>query len=208
MKIVILGATGGTGMQLVRRALAHGHAITAFVRNAAGLNEFKGQIEIAEGNVLDRASLARTLNGHDTVLSGFGPRIPLAKSDIHLLETFAEVLTGAMQDSGVQRAVIISTAFLFRDCIVPPVYLLGKLMFPTIVRDSQALETVFQNSNLDWTLVRPPELTNGPLTGKYRVRLNHLPRFGFRISRADVADYFNRALNDRSVVRRVVGVCY
>lgn len=208
MKIVILGATGGTGMQLVRCALAHGHAITAFVRNAAGLNEFKGQIEIAEGNVLDRASLARTLSGHDAVLSGFGPRIPLAKSDIHLLETFAEVLTGAMQDSGVQRAVIISTAFLFKDCIVPPVYLLGKLMFPTIVRDSQALEAIFQNSNPDWTLVRPPELTNGPFTGKYRVRLNHLPRFGFRISRADVADYFIRALNDRSVVRRVVGVCY
>ena len=208
MKIVVLGATGGTGMQLVRQALAQGHAVKAFVRNAAGLNEFKGQIKIAEGNVLDRTSLARVLSGHDAVLSGFGPRIPLAKSDVHLLESFAAVLAGAMQDSGVRRAIVISTAFLFKDSIVPPVYLLGKLLFPAVVRDSQALETIFQSGNLDWTLVRPPELTNGPPTGKYRVRLNHLPRFGFRISRADVADYFVRALNDRSVLRQVVGVCY
>jgi putative NADH-flavin reductase len=208
MKLVVLGATGGTGMQLVQQSLAHGHAVTAFVRNAAGLREFEGQIKIVEGNVLDRSGLARVLSGHDAVISGFGPRIPLAKADAHLLETFAEALTAAMQDSGVCRAVMISTAFLFKDCIVPPVYLLGRLLFPTVVRDSEALEAVFQRSNLNWTLVRPPELTNGPATSKYRIRMGHLPRFGFRISRADVADYFVRVLDDRSSFRHVVGVSY
>ena len=208
MKIVVLGATGGTGMQLVRQSIARSHAVTAFVRNAAALNEFKSQINIVEGNILDSSSLKRVIGGNDVILSGFGPRIPLAKSDAHLLESFARVLTGAMQDSGVMRAVIISTAFLFRDSIFPPVYFLGKLLFPTVVSDSAELEAVFQRSGLDWTLVRPPELTNGPLTGRYRIRLEHLPRFGLRISRADVADYFVRVLNDPSVFRRVVGVSY
>jgi putative NADH-flavin reductase len=103
---------------------------------------------------------------------------------------------------------MISTAFLFKDSILPPVYLLGKLLFPAVVRDSEALEEVFQRNNLDWTLVRPPELTDGPATSNYRIRMGHLPRFGFRISRADVADYFVRVLDDRCTFRNVVGISY
>ena len=67
------------------------------------------------------------------------------------------------------------------------------------------MEHVFQESQLDWTFVRPPELTDGPRTGTYRMRDGHLPRFGFRISRADVADCMIKAVEDPGSVGRVIG---
>jgi putative NADH-flavin reductase len=206
MKLVILGATGGTGLELIRRSLLHGHSVTAFVRTSDRLEEFRDIITIRQGNVLDQNAMAQVLQGHDAVLSGFGPRVPIAKADAHLLEGFATVLTGAMRDAGLRRAVIISTAFLFKDSIIPPTYLIGKLLFPTVVTDSAALEAIFQKSDLDWTIVRPPQLTDTPFTGKYRVRLGHLPLMGFKIGRADVAEYFVHAASDNTLIRKVVGL--
>lgn len=206
MRFVILGATGGTGVELIRRSVALGHSVTAFVRSPERLREFRDQILIRQGDVLDRRALADVLQGHDAVLSGFGPRVPIAASDAHLLESFAAVLTAAMQAAGVRRAVVISTAFLFKDSLLPPTHLLGRLLFPGLVKDSAALELIFRTTSLDWTIVRPPQLTANPYSGTYRIRIGHLPRFGFKVSRADVADYFVRAAGQDSVIRKIVGV--
>src|SRR5437588_37404 len=100
-----------------------------------------------------------------------------------------------------------SVAFLFKDAILPPAYMLGRLFFPVIVADASAMEKIISNSGLDWTIVRPPRLTNQPRTGMYRVREGHLPSLGFTISRADVADYMIGAIEKRTSIRRVVGVC-
>jgi putative NADH-flavin reductase len=193
-------------MELVRESLKRGHSVTAFVRNAAGLSELQGRIRVVEGDVFDRGTLACVLDNHNVVLSGFGPRVPIAKSDAHLLQQFAAVLTGAMQDAKVRRLVIISTAFLFKDSIVPPTYVLGKLLFPSVVADSAALEKTIQESTAEWTIVRPPQLTDGPMTGSYRERIGHLPRLGFRISRANVAHYFVKAIEKGDVMRKIVGI--
>jgi putative NADH-flavin reductase len=69
------------------------------------------------------------------------------------------------------------------------------------------MERIFGESDLDWTMVRPPELTDKPYTGKYRVREGHLPRFGLKISRSDVADFMIRVVENRSSICKVVGVC-
>jgi putative NADH-flavin reductase len=206
MNLVVLGATGGIGMELVRESLKRGHSVTAFVHNAAPLSEFQGRIRVVEGDPLDRGRLARVLENHDAVLSGFGPRVPISKSDAHLLEQFAAVLAGAMQHAKVRRLVIISTAFLFKDSMVPPTYLLGKLLFPSVVTDSAALKKTIQESLLEWTIVRPPLLTDGPMTESYRERIGHLPRLGFKISRADVAHYFVKAIRKGDVMRKIVGI--
>lgn len=206
MNIVVLGATGGTGTELVRESLKRGHSVTGFVRDAARLSEFRGRIRVVEGDLLDRGAMAKVLENHDAVLSGFGPRVPISKSDAHLLEQFAAVLAGAMQDAKVRRLVIISTAFLFKDSIVPPTYLLGKLLFPSVVTDTVALEKTVRESLLEWTIVRPPQLTDGPMTGTYRERIGHLPRLGFKISRADVAHYFVKAIGKDDVMRKIVGI--
>jgi len=207
MKLLVLGATGRTGLEIVRQAAGHAHSVTAFVRSPDRLAPFRDRIAIRQGDLLNSRELEEVIRGHDAVISGFGPRLPVSKADTHLLEQFAVALTQAMLHAGVQRVVVESVAFLFKDSIVPPLYLLGRLFFPRVVADASAMEQIFEESALDWTLVRPPELTAGPYTGKYRVREGRLPRFGFRISRADVADFMLKAAENHASSRKIVGVC-
>ena len=207
MNLVVLGATGGTGLEIVRQAMERGHSVTALVRSPARLKEFRDRITVKQGDLLNRSELQQAIQGHDAVVSAFGPRVPVSKADARLLEQFAVALTGAMLHAGVRRVVVESVDFLFKDSIVPPAYLLGRLLFPATVADASAMERIFAQSELDWTLVRPPELTDKPYTGKYRVREGHLPRFGFKVSRADVADFMIKALEDRASIGKVYGVC-
>jgi putative NADH-flavin reductase len=206
MKLVVLGATGGTGLEIVRQAIEHGHTVTAFVRSPERLKPFRDRITVAQGDLLNSAELERVIKGHDAVLSGFGPRAPVSKAEANLLRQFAVALRSAMLHAGVRRVIVESVAFLFRDSIVPPAYLLGRLLFPGIVADASAMERIFGESELDWTVVRPPELTDKAYTGKYRVREGHLPRFGFKISRADVADFMLKAVEKHASSRKIVGV--
>jgi putative NADH-flavin reductase len=177
MKLLVLGATGGTGLEIVRQAVERDHHVTAFVRSPERLKEFADRINVEQGNLLDSTQLKQVIPGHDAVLSAFGPRVPISKADAHLLHDFASALTDAM------------------------------LHFPGIVADAAAMEGVVERSGLVWTIVRPPELTDKPYTGKYRVRQGHLPFLGFRISRADVADFMLKAVEDHSSIKRIVGVC-
>jgi putative NADH-flavin reductase len=206
MKLVVLGATGGTGLEIVRQAIAHGHSVTALVRSPERLKPFGDRINVKQGDLLNTAILEKVIAGHDAVVSGFGPRLPISEDDAHLLHHFAVALTSAMVRTGVRRVVVESTAFLFRDSIVPPTYLFGRLLFPGVVVDASAMEQVFGESGLDWTMVRPPRLTDKPYTGRYRVRESHLPRFGFTISRADVAGFMIDTVESHASIRKVVGV--
>jgi putative NADH-flavin reductase len=193
MKLAVLGATGGTGLRIVEQALQRGHAVTAFVRFPERLGNLRQSITVRQGDLLDATELEAAIRGHDAVVSGFGPRLPIAKSEQDLLSRFACVLTKAMEGSGVRRAVVESTAFLFRNTILPPAHLVGRLFFPTVV---------------DWTLVRPPQLTNHPYSGKYRVREDHLPVFGFKVSRANVAEFMVKCAENARSIRKVFGVSH
>jgi putative NADH-flavin reductase len=205
MKLVVLGATGGTGLEIVRQAVERGHSVTAFVRSAERLKPFLDRITIRQGDLLNSDQLAEGLTGHQAVLSGFGPRLPIAKADHDLLHRFALTLTRAMRHARVRRVVVESSAFLFKDSIVPPTYLLGRLFFPGVIADASAMERVLRESGLDWTIVRPPRLTDKPYTGKYRIREGHLPPFGFAISRADVADCFIKTVEDPATIGKILG---
>ena len=206
MNLLVLGATGGTGMELVRQSVGHGHNVTAFVRSPDRLKPFKNRITIKQGDLLNPRELAPAMQGQDAILSGFGPRVPISKAEKDLLQRFAGALTTAMAHTGVRRVIVESVAFLFKDAIMPPAYLFGRLLFPGVVADASGMERILQQSALDWTIVRPPELTNKPGTGKYRVRESHLPEFGFKISRADVADFMLRTAETNASLRKIVGI--
>jgi len=206
LKLVVLGATGGTCLEIVRHAIERGHSVTPFVRSPDRLSRFHDRISVKQSDLLDGAQLEQVLKGQDVVVSGFGPRVPVSNADAHLLEQFAIELTSAMSRARVRRVVVESVAFLFKNSVLPPAYLLGRLFFPSVVADASAMEQVFTASDLDWTMVRPPELTDNPYTGKYRVREGHLPRFGLKISRADVADFMIKVIDDRSSIRKVKGI--
>ena len=206
MKLLILGATGATGLQVVTQAVERGHTVTAFVRNTGPLEKFGDRITVVRGNLLDPAELAGVLPGREVVLSAFGPRLPISKADADLLQRFAVALTRGMQKSGVRRVVIESTAFLFKDAVFPPAHLFGRWFFPGVVRDASEMENIISKSGLDWTLVRPPQLTNKPATGKYRAKIGHLPPLGFNISRADVADFMIKAGENHASIQKIIGL--
>jgi putative NADH-flavin reductase len=206
MKLLILGATGATGLQVVAQAVERGHTVTAFVRSTGQLERFGDRIAVIRGNLLDPAEVAVALAGQEAVLSAFGPRLPISKADADLLQRFAVALTRGMQKGGIRRVVIESTAFLFKDAVFPPAHLFGRLFFPGVVRDAGEMERIVAKSGLDWTLVRPPQLTNKPATGKYRTTIGHLPPFGFNISRADVADFMIKAGENHASIQKIIGL--
>ena len=96
MKIVVLGATGGTGLEIVKQSLERGHSVTALVRSPERLRPFENRITVRRGNLLSSADLQQAIQGQDAVLSAFGPRVPIKKTEAHLLERFAGGLTAAM----------------------------------------------------------------------------------------------------------------
>jgi putative NADH-flavin reductase len=140
MKLLILGATGATGLHVVAQAVERGHTFTAFVRSRGPLERFGDRISVIRGNLLDPAALAVALAGQEAVLSAFGPRLPISKADGDLLQRFAVALTCGMQNAGVRRVVIESTAFLFKNAVFPPAHLFGRLFFPGVVRDAGEME--------------------------------------------------------------------
>jgi putative NADH-flavin reductase len=206
MKLLVLGATGGIGLELVRQAVDRNHKVTAFVRAPERLNSIGAHYGVIQGDPLSSAELARAMEDQDAILSGFGPRVPIAKTDANLLHRFGVALSDAMRKVGIRRSVIVSTAFLFKDSIIPPTNLFGRLFFPDVVADASEMESFIQKSGLDWTLVRPPRLTNRPRRGRYRVREGHLPGFGFTISRADVAAFMIKTAENRAFIQKVVGI--
>jgi putative NADH-flavin reductase len=95
MKLVVLGATGATGLEIVRKSIESGHSVTAFVRSPERLKMFRDCITIKQGDLLNSAELENVIQGHDAVVSGFGPRVPISKADANLLQQFAVALTTA-----------------------------------------------------------------------------------------------------------------
>jgi putative NADH-flavin reductase len=206
MKLLILGATGGTGLETVRQAIERGHRVSTFVRSPDKLAEFGGRATVMCGDLMNSGELARAMLGQDAVISSFGRRDPKSGAQGNLLRNFAVVVADAMGQAKIRRLIVVSMAFLFRDAIIPPAYLFGRLFFGNLVEDANRMEEVIQNSGLDWTIVRPPRLNNKRRTGRYRVREGHLPRFGFKISRADVADYTIRIAEDGSAFGKIEGI--
>ena len=207
MKLLVAGATGGVGSEIVRQAAGRDHEVAAFVRTPERLAAWRDRIMVIQGDLPSCGALERVLKGQDVVLSGFGPRLPISKDDRNLLGNFARVLTSAMVATRIQRAVVVSTAFLFKDAVIPPAHLVGRHFFPSVVSDAADMEDVIASTTLDWTLVRPPRLTGEQGSGRYRAREGHLPLFGFTISRADVADFMIKSAEGHLASRKIMGVC-
>src|SRR5215469_16411903 len=230
MKLLILGATGGTGRQLLEQALAQGHAVTAFVRNPAKIDRSHENLRVVQGDILDEKAVTTAIEGQDAVLSALGVRIPVM---LFVLITFVTLLLvrvigvhppasqftswgipilalfvlfrrnttlsigtrhviTAMQHHGVRRLICESSlgigdtrwrlGFIYNALLIP-------LFLRNVFADKELQERLIRESGLDWVIVRPAALTNGPHTGRYRVGsdIGHW-FFSAKISRADVAD--------------------
>jgi putative NADH-flavin reductase len=207
MKLVIFGASGGTGQHLVQQALAQGHTVTAFARRPESILAAPSPgLTVVQGDVHDAAAVSAVIAGHDAVLSGLGAR-NLGKSDV--LEVGVRNILAGMAAHGVRRIIVLGASGIREDAVQHQgagTRLFLKLISATVLkepfRSQREQERQLEASPMDYTVVRPPRLLNGPFTGQYRVQEDGLPPGGVTINRADVADFMLRQLTNAAWLRK------
>jgi putative NADH-flavin reductase len=204
-RILVLGATGGTGQEVVRQALERGHHVTALVRKPGLLPAPSDRLRALTGSVTDDGpALVAVVRGQDVVISCLGVGGSLKSSG--LIARSVPMIVRAMKDEGVRRLIFTSAygvGVTRRDVPFLP-SLVMRFLLRDLYADKEAGEVELRQSDLDWTLVYPVTLTNKPRSGRYRVG-ERLALRGFpTISRADVADFLIRQIDDVDYVRKDV----
>lgn len=200
MKFVVLGATGRTGRLLVQRALDHGHAVAAVVR-AAGAIEPRERLKAVMVDSLQAESLAPLLVNQDAVISCLGQT---SAADRHILRDAASATLNAMARTSVRRYVVVSQGLLFpsRNPIIP----LLRLILARHVADSIAMEKLVSESDVEWTIVRPPRLLEGGAPSGYRTAIGAAPRGPWSMQRADLATYLIDEVENGKHARTIIGI--
>jgi nucleoside-diphosphate-sugar epimerase len=221
VKLALLGATGGIGRGVLSQAIAAGHAVTAVVRNPSKL---PADVDVVRLDLAtpDVEALAAALRDVDAVISAVGPH---RAAEAGIVAHATAAITHAMDCAGLRRLVVISAAPVGVVASThrphPPRYdpgddlLMRRLLNPLIRRifglvytDLAAMEDLLRDGSLDWTAIRPPRLTNGPLTRTYRTAIDRNLPHGLTISRRDVAHLMLTVLQEHDTVRHSVGVAY
>ena len=202
MRLLVFGASGRTGQEVIRQAAARALQVTAFVRRPDKLRAAAESVSIVTGNVADAGAVHAAVQGHDHVVCALGVAAPL-KHDADVIAGIRNILS-AMETHGVRRLIYVSfigvhdsrhaVGFILR--YIAPIPLRHE------IRDHEVKEELVRKSPLDWTIVRPPKLTTGPQTGRYRVGENirtiaPVPM----LSRADLADFILKELDQARFIR-------
>lgn len=221
MKLTIFAATGGVGRQVLEQAVAAGHDVTAVVRNPKNLSR-QVRVVAADMAAPDPAALESAVETADAVLSGLGPR---SNSDAGIASLGTRAIVQAMQAAEVRRIVVVSAApvgtvpspgrpkpqkhdpgdgFFMRHMFSH----VAGAAFGKVYADLAHMEDLLVDSDLDWTAVRPPRLTNKPLTASYRTASGQNIRGGWSVSRADVAHLMLRVLDQPETIKQTIGIAY
>jgi putative NADH-flavin reductase len=219
MKLTVVAATGGIGQHVLDGAIAAGHDVTAVVRNPARLptGVRSVRVDLATASAED---LAPAIESADAVLSGLGPR---SAADVGVVAAGTGAIVTAMRAARVRRIVVVSAAPIGTVAVPgrpkPPRHdpgdgiVMRYVLTPIVKRllrngyaDLAAMEAALRESGLEWTVVRPPRLTDKPPTGAYRTALDRNLRRGMTVSRADVAALMLDALTRPDLIGRCVGV--
>ncbi len=219
MKLTIIAATGGVGRELLEQAVAAGHDVTAVVRNPGKLSR-EVRAVTTDMSAPDPEAMESAVAGTDAVLSGLGPH---SNSDAGVASRGIRAIVAAMRATSVRRIVVVSAAPVSTVASPsrpnPPKhdpgdgffmrYLFSKIAgarFGKVYADLALMEDVLAGSGLDWTVVRPPQLTDKPLTGRYRTAYGQNIRGGFSVPRADVAQFMLRVLGQPETIHQVIGI--
>lgn len=212
MKVIVFGASGGTGSLVVQQALEKGFEVTAFVRNPEKFKLKSPKLRIVQGDVLQQNSIDTFMKGQDAVICCLG--VPATKVG-KLRSDGTQNIINSMVKFGVSRlvcqtslgygdsvAVLKFTPFIFRKIIVP-------LLLRNTFEDHLLQETIIKNRNINWTIVRPGNLTNGMLTENYKTEFDYNDStLRVKISRADVADFLIKSIANRNSYGKVLGISY
>ncbi|WP_329231807.1 NAD(P)H-binding protein [Streptomyces sp. NBC_01460] len=211
MRLTVFGATGAVGQEIVRQALTAGHEVTAVVRDPARLPEgLRGAALHAVVPLGDTAAVRAAVAGRDAVLSGLGAR---GRKAGDVAERLTRQVTGAMEAEGVRRLLVVSAAPVGPEPADDPLLdrvvrrVIGAVL-KEVYADLTRMEAALAAGATDWTSVRPPKLTNGPLTGTYRTVVGGTPRSGRSLARADVAHAMLALIDEPGAVKQGVGIAY
>lgn len=207
MKVLIFGATGSVGRHIVEQGLARGHAVTAFVRDPAGLDVEHEGLTVVRRDVLDTASVEGAVRGQEAVLCSIGAG---RKGGVRSEGT--RNIVRAMEKAGVRR-LVCQTTLGVGESAGNLNFFWKRVMFGFLLRDAFAdherQEAYVGQSGLDWTIVRPGAFTDGGRTGAYRHGFPSTDReISLKISRADVADFMLKQLADDTYLHKTPGISY
>ncbi|WP_405143397.1 SDR family oxidoreductase [Sphaerisporangium sp. NBC_01403] len=211
MKLTVFGATGGTGREVVRQALDAGHQVAAVVRDPARLPISHSALEVVTADVTSPDALRPALAGREAVISALGAN---SRKEAGIASMALRSILRAMDANDVRRIAVLSAvpvgpvpegeALWYRAMALP----LLRRALRDVYADLGAMEEEVRRSAAEWTVVRPPRLTDKPLTGNYRrVVGGNVPR-GYTISRADLAHAMLAMVDDPATVKQAVGVAY
>jgi putative NADH-flavin reductase len=209
-KILIFGANGGIGRQTVEIALAAGHHVTALVRNPANLVLTHTHLEVIKGDIMHPETFRGYLENKDAVISAIGGNM---NEPTTLYSDGNRNLLKAMKNKGIKRAFFISAAAIE---ISPVQSFLVRLVTKYIVQklfghgyaDQRIMEKLIKEGDANWTIMRPPRLTNKPVTGLYRFAINKFLKNCLVISRADVAHFMINNISNEATYKTTIEIAY
>ena len=211
MKLTVLGGTGKIGRLIVEQALAAGHDVTVLVRDPQKLGPIVERVRVVPGLVSDAMAVGDAVAGAGAVISALGPDGNTADQVVGLRDGM-RTLIEAMRDIGVRSIVNLSGAAVDAPGDHKPIVdrfasRIVRLVSGRVVAAKQAEFDELLRSDLEWVAVRPPLVTDGPHTGRYRAGLDVLHP-GARISRADIADFMLAQAAEPTFPQAAPFVCY
>ena len=204
MKVLVIGAAGKTGRSVVEQAVAAGHQVTAFVHNA---NEYKvSDVRVIEGDATNTVAMDAAVLGQDAVLDTIGSKTPYKTTTLE--SSVANTIIASMQRNGVRRLVV--TSMLGEGDSIANVPIYERLLLPTLLRgdnkDKAAMESAVEASGLDWVILRPAFLTDGPAKGSVRVFDAETGDKAHKITRADVASFMLAQVSNNEYLHQAVTI--
>jgi putative NADH-flavin reductase len=202
MKIMIFGASGATGLELVKQSLDAGYHVTAFVRSAPKLTVSHPNLSVVVGDALRREDVSNATAGHDAVVSclgakGLGPTTVLSEMAANIVE--------GMKRNQTSRIIYLASAGIYKE--IPGIMgFIAHRVMRNVFADHKKAADIIVDSHLKWTIVRPMVLTHNPAKGTYRTAFEGVPNRGRKIARADVAHFLLAAITDDDFVRKSVAI--
>ncbi|PIO08242.1 epimerase [Candidatus Pacearchaeota archaeon CG10_big_fil_rev_8_21_14_0_10_34_12] len=198
MKIIVFGSTGKTGQEVVKQALEKNHKVVAFARNPEKIKTKNKNLKIVQGDVLNKEDVSNAIKYCEAVISVLGVN-PFSKP---IEDAAIKNIISAMKKHKVKR-IVVESAYGTRETrkgIYP--FFLWILLKPNLIA-KERMENYLENSGLEWTIVKPPILTNGKKTGKYLTKEKEL--IGFHtISRKDVAEFIIKAVEEKRFIHQKI----
>ncbi|PAD66217.1 hypothetical protein CHH83_25130 [Bacillus sp. 7586-K] len=206
MNILILGATGRVGSQIVNYALHDRHHVTVLVRTPEKIQICNENLTIVQGNALNKDDIVRSMHGIDVVISALNTDGTTTLSDSMPL------IIDAMEDEGIKRIITIGTAGILQSRTTPNSLRYqsseSKQKSTRAAKEHHKVYDLLKQSTLEWTIVCPTYLPDGERVGKYRIERNFLPEDGAEISVPDTAEFTFKQIKASDYIKSRVGIAY